>query len=188
MDRRQRKSRDAIFAAFTSLLSQKSYNKITVGDIIERADVGRATFYAHFETKDYLLNELCKELFGHIIQTAMGLPNGHNHCSRGSATDSVFLHLLRHLQENDLNILGLLSSQNNEIFLKYFKSNLKDLVITQYEDKDELKNCKLPKEYIVNHIAATFVETVDWWISRGQKEKPEIINEYFLAAIEPIMQ
>ncbi len=187
MDRRQRKSRDAIFAAFTSLLSQKSYNKITVGDIIERADVGRATFYAHFETKDYLLNELCRELFGHIIKTAMGLPDGHYHCTRGSATDSVFLHLLRHLQENDLNILGLLSSQNNEIFLKYFKSNLKELIITQYADKGKLKNSGLPPEYVINHVASAFVETVDWWISRGRKEKPEVINEYFLTAIEPVI-
>ena len=56
MDRRQKKTRDAIFKAFIDLLSKKHYNQVTVGEIIERADVGRATFYAHFETKDYLLN------------------------------------------------------------------------------------------------------------------------------------
>ena len=55
MDRRQRKTREAIFSAFTELLSQKDYTQITVGEIIALADVGRATFYAHFETKDYLL-------------------------------------------------------------------------------------------------------------------------------------
>ena len=54
MDRRQRKTRQAIFAAFTQLLSQKDFGDITVGEIIATADVGRATFYAHFETKDYL--------------------------------------------------------------------------------------------------------------------------------------
>ena len=184
MDRRQRKSRDAIFQAFTALLSQKSYNKITVGDIIERADVGRATFYAHFETKDYLLGELCKELFGHIIETAAGLPGSNSYCPRGSAEDSVYLHLLRHLQENDLNILGLLSSQNNEIFLKYFKSNLNELIATQYTAD---KNSKLPKDFIINHIAATFTQTVDWWVSRGLKESPETIHEYFFAITQPIM-
>ena len=61
MDRRQKKTREAIFNAFCELLSKKRYEQITVGEIIERADVGRATFYAHFETKDFLLKELCAE-------------------------------------------------------------------------------------------------------------------------------
>lgn len=186
MDRRQKKTRDAIFNAFTTLLSEKSYNQISVQEIIDAADVGRTTFYAHFETKDYLLRDLCEELFGHIINTAMGLPHGHYHYSCGCKTDSVFLHLLRHLQENDLNILELLSSQNNEIFLKYFKENLKKLIITQYADKGLLKSSKLPEGYLVNHISASFVETVDWWLSRRMKETPEQITEYFLAVIEPL--
>lgn len=187
MDRRQQKTREAIFSAFTELLSQKNYNQISVQDIIEAANIGRTTFYAHFETKDYLLKDLCEELFGHIINTAMGLPHGHYHCNLANATDSVFLHLLRHLQENDRNILELLSSQNNEIFLRFFKSNLKKLIETQYLNKGLLKNSKLPEDYIVNHISSSFVETVDWWLSHKMKESPETITEYFLAAIEPIL-
>lgn len=188
MDRRQRKTREAIFQAFTKLLSKKNYNRITVQEIIDEADIGRTTFYAHFETKDYLLKDLCEELFGHIIDTAMGLPHGHSHYSCGSKSDSVFLHLLRHLQENDRNILELLSSQNNEIFLRYFKSNLKKLIITQYADKGLLKNSQLPQDYIVNHISSSFVETVEWWLSHKMKETPEEITGYFLVVIEPLLQ
>ena len=67
MDRRQRKTREAIFAALIALLSQKDFAQITVGEIIDRADVGRATFYAHFDSKDLLLRELCQELFCHLF-------------------------------------------------------------------------------------------------------------------------
>jgi len=187
MDRRQKKTRDAIFTAFSTLLSKKNYNQISVQEIIDTANIGRTTFYAHFETKDYLLKELCEELFNHIIDTAMGLPHGHYHCSYSCETDSVFLHLLRHLQENDLNILELLSSENNEIFLRYFKSNLKELIVSQYIKNGSLNNSKLPEDYLVNHISSSFVETVSWWIKHKMKESPEVITKYYLATIEPVI-
>jgi len=187
MDRRKKKTREAIFKAFTALLAEKNYNQISVQDIIDAADIGRTTFYAHFETKEFLLKELCEELFDHIIDTAMGLPQGHYHYACGNDTDSVFLHLLQHLQKNDRNILELLSSQNNELFLRYFKDNLKKLIISQYADKGLLRNAKPPEDYIVNHISSAFVETVSWWLLRNMKESPEVITEYFLATIEPIL-
>lgn len=186
MDRRQKKTREAIFAAFTALLAKKSYHQIAVQDIIDAANVGRTTFYAHFETKDYLLKAMCEELFGHIIDTAMGLPHSHYHCT-SKQSDSMFLHLLRHLRENDNHILELLSCQNNELFLRYFKDNLQQLIRTQYADTNKLKHTVLPEEYLVNHIASSFVETVAWWVSRKLRETPEQVAAYFTAIIEPII-
>ena len=77
MDRRQKRTREAIFNAFTLLLSERNYNQLSVQEIIDKANIGRTTFYSHFETKESLLEDLCTELFGHIIDTAKGIPHGH---------------------------------------------------------------------------------------------------------------
>lgn len=183
MDRRQRKTREAIFSALIALLSKKDFGQITVGEIIEQADIGRATFYSHFETKDYLLKELCEELFCHIFDSMNEEHAEHHHIFDCDAPDSVFLHLFQHLQKNDNKILELLSSQNNELFLRYFKINLQKLVASQLSTFKARKTEKLPEGFWINHIASTFVETVRWWIDNGMKESPETITEYFYLAV-----
>ncbi len=179
MDRRQRKTREAIFNAFTQLLSEKDFNQITVGEIIEAADVGRATFYSHFETKDYLLKEFCEDLFCHIFDAENDEGHKHRHIFDCDGSESVFLHLFEHFRKNDNNILALLSSKNNELFLKYFRTNLEDLIESHLYLFESKKNENLPETFWKNHIVSTFAETIRWWIENGMKESPEVITEYF---------
>ncbi len=181
MDRRQRKTREAIFTTFISLLSEKPYHTITVGEIIDRADVGRATFYAHFETKDFLLKELCEELFGHIADPAAGAVD---ECD--SAEGSVFLHLLNHLIKNDRHTLALLSSQNDGIFRHYFKNELKELVRSQLPPPPGHAP-RRNEEFLINHIAASFVEAVDWWLRHGRHETPRELAACFVEVVAPFL-
>ena len=52
-DRRIQRTRSALLQAFVSLLLEpRRYDQIKVGDIVERANVGRSTFYEHFRNKD----------------------------------------------------------------------------------------------------------------------------------------
>ena len=184
MDRRQRKTRESIFSAFAKLLSEKSFAQITVGEIIEEADIGRATFYAHFETKDFLLKELCHDLFCHIFDTMNGNDECHNHIFSCDAPNSVFLHLFSHLQKNDNHLLDLLSCQNNQLFLRYFKTGLVKVIENQIDTLEIVKPQELPKDFWINHIASTFVETVKWWIDNKLQQSPEVINQYFMLAIQ----
>lgn len=188
MDRRQKKTRAAIFRAFSDLLEKKNYNAITVQEIIDAADIGRTTFYAHFETKDDLLKELCAELFDHIIQSATDSTHTHGLYSDGGAPESVFCHLFQHLAENGNNILGLLSCESNEIFLRYFKDSLDELVRSQLHNQECRKQIQLPKGFLVNHISSSFVETVLWWVKNGLKQSPEEMSEYFMAVIAPFIK
>ena len=183
MDRRQQKTRKAIFAVLIELLSKKDFRQITVGEIIEQADVGRATFYAHFETKDDLLKELCEELFCHIFDTMDGSNHTHKHIFDCQAPDFVFLHLFQHLQRNDNNILQLLSCQNNELFLQYFRNNLHRLIENQLPLFAPRKSEQLPDDFWIDHIASTFTQTVRWWTQNGMEQSPETITEYFFLAV-----
>lgn len=187
MDRRQKKSREAIFTAFSELLGEKSYNKITVQEIIDEANVGRTTFYAHFESKDALLRELCEELFGHIVASARDRTHTHGLYSNASAPSSVFCHLLQHLRENDKNIVSLLSCESSEIFLRYFKNSLNELVESEFAAHADGGRREVPRDFLINHISGSFVEMVQWWVAHGMERTPEELDCYFCAVIEPVI-
>ena len=102
-------------------------------------------FYAHFETKEALLQSFCEELFEHILESATG--NGHikGRYSDEEAPKSVFCHILQHLENNDHNILTLFTSDSSEIFKKYFKDCLKELVKEQILNLESVKTSELPE-------------------------------------------
>ena len=54
-DRRIRRTRRLLIEALIALIMEKGYSKLTVQDILDRADVGRSTFYAHFRDREALL-------------------------------------------------------------------------------------------------------------------------------------
>lgn len=91
------------------------------------------------------------------------------------------------MQENDNNILGLLSCESSEIFLRYFKDSLNELVQTQFVNHNRKQNQDLPQEFLVNHISGSFVEMVLWWLKNNKEHTPEELDYYFRAVIEPIL-
>ncbi len=187
MDRRQIKTREAIFEAFGELLAQKKYNEITVQDIIDEANIGRSTFYSHFETKDYLLEEMCERLFSHIIESARD--SGHTHGLKTSKDlpPSVFVHLIKHIEENDHNIIGMLTCESRDLFLIYFKRKLNELISSRYGKELEKNDAKIPKDYLVNFISSGFVDTVVWWLDTGRKADVSTVAGYYETIVKRII-
>lgn len=66
IDRRAARSKRLIISAYRELLLEKDHSAITVSDIVDRADIGRATFYAHFEDKRALDRHMFSLLLGQI--------------------------------------------------------------------------------------------------------------------------
>lgn len=69
-DRRTARTRRALLTAFIELVLDRGYSEIGIADIVERADVGRSTFYAHFRSKDELLIASMQWMFD-ILADAM---------------------------------------------------------------------------------------------------------------------
>lgn len=171
MDRRQQKTRKAIFKAFRSLLERKRYDHITVQEIIDEADVGRSTFYAHFETKDLLLDAMCEDLFYHIFEN--------DPCpwvGRDNDLETKLSHTLWHIRDSHNDLSGILLSDSGGLFMKYFKEHLH----TMFETYIDAFQTDIPRDFLLNHLVGSFAETVMWWMRSGMKTSPEETARYFM--------
>lgn len=172
MDRRQLKTRKAIFRAFRELLEEKRYDHITVQDILDRAEVGRSTFYAHFETKDLLLDAMCNELFNHIFEE-----DPCPYVGKDTVLEVKLAHTLWHIRDCRDDLSGILLSESGERFMRYFKTHLKALFKTYLD----CLTIPVPKGYLLNHLAGSFAETVLWWMREYLQTPPEDVARYFLS-------
>ena len=176
LDRRQKRTRTAIFKALQTLLEQKQYSAITVQEIIDEANIGRSTFYAHFENKDDLLRSLCSDIFHHVFtehlpqeEDALDIKN----------LELKLGHILYHLKENQINLRGILATDGDGQFMAYFKQYLTAL-FAQYAT---LFAQKVPKDFLIHHLTGSFAETVQWWIAHGMEPDCEAVARFYIEVV-----
>src|SRR5262245_6822900 len=92
-DRRVRRTKSSLHDALIGLAREKPYGDIAVKEILDRADVGRSTFYTHFGDKDELLESSIEEL----LRAAEGVPQSGDGLERILAFSlPVLEHIGRH--------------------------------------------------------------------------------------------
>ena len=70
-DPRRQRTRQALLGAFFVLVLERRYHEIRIDDILERAGVGRSTFYEHFPNKDALLAASIEQPFATLADAVL---------------------------------------------------------------------------------------------------------------------
>lgn len=187
MDRRMQKTRDAIFKAFTRLLSQKPYSKITIQNILDEANIGRSTFYFHFETKDMLLNEICKEIFKHIFSDHLQVEKTHDFSIDTNDSTHIITHILYHVRDDIDNLTGIFCGESSDLFWNYMQMQFSLFMREQILSMKTEKSADIPNDLLIDHISSSFIALMKWWIQKGLSYKPEQIEQYFESLIFPIL-
>ena len=177
LDRRQRKTRAAIFNALRTLMEQKQYTTITVQEIINEANIGRSTFYAHFETKDDLLQSLCSDIFHHVFTDLLPQEEDSLDCRN---LELKLGHILYHLKENQVNIRSIIATDGDGLFMAYFKQYLTQL----FSRYTMLFPQEIPETFLIHHLAGSFAETVKWWVAQDMKLDPETVAHFYTMVID----
>ncbi|MBE6090521.1 MULTISPECIES: TetR/AcrR family transcriptional regulator [Clostridium] len=163
LDLRIRRTHKLLFDALTLLLSEKSFDNITITDICEKAMVHRTTFYKHFEDKYHLLDSLISQLVQNFEeksteQTPVDNPRQYY--------VNLFRLLLEHMQENiKMYSVGLL---NNGSTIKV----LQKIVVGRTKSRLESDEANgliflIPAPILSEFYSSSMVSLAIWWLENN---------------------
>ena len=185
-DRRVEKTRTLLRDALGALIREKPYDAITVTEILDRANVGRSTFYMHFRDKDALLASGIREL---VTTAGSGAPAP----TAGPAerivrfSGPLFAHIEAHRSEGH----GTLGTRGWAVIHEQLRHVLADLIADDVREALATRRGRArpvpPPELLAQWVAATFVLTLNWWVESGRRLAARDANELFRAVVLPAL-
>lgn len=177
-DRRSKRTRRMLGEALVALMLEKRYDTITVQEIIDRANVGRSTFYAHFLDKEDLLQ----------IEVAQVVVNLDRHMDVDDGSNRVIpsLALFRHFRESHALIQALVRGRAMETVLRTMQTHLSlhvEARLARLLPPGQAPALPLP--VVGQYVAGVLLTLFQWWLERGMPESPEQLDEYFLRLVRP---
>ena len=167
-DRRSQRTRHLLSEALVELIREKDYNTITVSDIIDRANVGRSTFYAHYRDKDDLfVGELDRviELLSQRIPGQEEIPFFPS------------LGLFRHVGEEYELYKALLWTPGIDLLIKHMQKSLSQRIVQGL--KKSGRDYEIPLPALATFIAGSFLSLLKWWLENKMIYSPEEIDKIF---------
>ena len=172
-DRRSRRSRRLIVGALLALLQEKRYDRITVQEIIGRADVGRTTFYAQFGSKEDVL----RSEFARVL----GLLHEQHLASAAEPADHLLpsLGFLQHVQEHQSLFSALIRGGGIDLHEQAVHRHLRDHAMQQLAAVTAGGDLAVPPEIIADYVVGALLTLVNWWLDHGLLYTPEQMEGFF---------
>lgn len=177
-DRRVLRTQAALHEAMISLMLEKGYEAITIKDIVDRANLGRSTFYAHYTGKDHLFRSGFEGLRGHLA--AQQRDAQANRTRPGKGAFGFSLAMFEHAHANRNLYLALVGDRGGALFMHWTRRMIADLVREDFNAVgDRADSDSLQREAVVQYAAGAFVALLTWWLDRNVDLSPAQMDAIF---------
>ncbi len=161
-DRRIKRTQQLLAKALIALTLEKGYEAVTIRDITEHANIGYATFFRHYQSKDALLQDVSYVVLADLNSL---LPR-----SPSDDVESVGVPLFRYVQEHANIIHVLLQSRGSSLLLQRIIEIASQDVLNENKP---LENSIVPAEVAANHLIASSISLIQWWLEHNMAYTPE---------------
>ncbi len=172
-DRRVQRTIRALREALLDLIIEKGYEDVTIQDIIDRANVGRSTFYSHYYDKEQLL-------LGCIGWLRQSLTE--QRASPGTSGTAGFrfgfsLAMLKHVQANEKLYRATVGRDSGTLVLHHVHRMIAELAGEEMAKLNEA--WLLPQQVLLAYVVHTYMALLQWWIEHDSARSAEEVDEQF---------
>lgn len=187
-DRRIQRTRQALRTALLELIKKKGYDSISIEEITEHANVGRATFYLHYKDKEDLLLEQFSEMANEKVQLIVEIPFSDwlPDSTSKSKQNQPLLPLqivFQHIYDNSEFYYLLLKSGNSSRIVERIRTISIESIVNFVETKMQTDPIPLlfevPIEFFASFFSGALLSCINWWLEEDMQHSPEEMTEMF---------
>jgi AcrR family transcriptional regulator len=179
-DRRVRRTRKLLHDAFIALAIEKGYEKTTIQDILDRADVGRSTFYAHYRDKAALLTTSFDDMHEQLQRQLADVP----------ATTPIDVALpaallFEHAYRNQRVYRALCGHQGGAVVQRHLRSLIGDLLRKHLRPEFRGGDTEVPADIAAEFYTSAALGLLVWWIAHDFCNGPTWLAATYTALAHP---
>ena len=201
VDRRVQKTRKLLQDALIELVAEKGYESVTIREILDKANVGRSTFYAHFQDKDQLLHSILDRLDELFVQHEKQFSETKKNFVNADIINlthefSPTLSLFQFIGQNHRFFKAMLGNRGYGIFAKpvydyvfahvhgIFTRPLHDNALAHMHEafkilKSHEKYDSLESEIAAHYFVSALMGLLVWWVEKDMPCTAEEIDRLF---------
>ncbi len=176
-DRRVRRTRERLQTALIELMGERRYDTITVQEIVERAGVGRTTFYLHFGSKDDLFMG-CHEAFAGRFRLGPRHPLSREELLSSAAPPGMTA-AFRHLGDARTLLGPILEGKDGPLILRRIRDGSARAFEASLRTAFAEGDASVPVDVLANLLAGAQIGLVQWWLEERRPHAPETVAQTF---------
>jgi AcrR family transcriptional regulator len=162
-DRRITRTKTALNQALSELVKEKGYESVTIEDITSRANLGRTTFYLHYQGKEDLLLEGLEKRLSFLANDIIKHPL----VFWFSEKNNTLLRSIFETFKENKDVFRLISNeQTNKIYDRFLQMTtrvIKKLVDESPWAQKKARHLPVSIDYVIVYFTGALWSSILWW-------------------------
>jgi AcrR family transcriptional regulator len=170
-DRRAERTRELLQKALIELVGERGYDAITIQDIVDRANIGRTTFYLHYKSKDELFMSCHVSIIGKFHIGPLHPMSREELLSPEIPLEMASAY--RHLEKGRALLYPIFQGKDSQLILRQIRERSAREIEANLRAVFVEADSAIPLDMLANYVAGAQIALMQWWLEKRRPHTPD---------------